>query len=233
MKYAIISDIHANLPALQAVIRDLEAIGCDRVACLGDLVGYYRYPQECVELIRKWGIPCVKGNHDEYCSTGFSTEKLNPRAGEFVQWTRNQLSEENRQWLHNLPMMLTLDGFTIVHSTLEYPERWGYVFEKLAAANNFLHQTTQVCFFGHTHVPIAFVRDTMVRGGTYSKFKIERGKKYFINPGSAGQPRDAIPKPAYATYDLKTGEVELRRLTIDWDKGGLMPPEAGTPHRSC
>ena len=85
-------------------------------------------------------------------------------------------------------------NFTIVHATLDAPQRWGYVFDKLAAAASFPYQNTQLCFFGHTHVPVAFMRDTVVRGGTYSKFKIDPAKKYFINVGAVGQPRDNNPK---------------------------------------
>ena len=92
------------------------------------------------------------------------------------------------------------------------PTEWGYVFDKLYAAANFEHQPTPVCFFGHTHVPVAFIRDSVVRGGTYSKFKIESGKQYFVNVGSVGQPRDNNPRAAYVTYDLDTQVVELRRL---------------------
>ncbi len=86
-------------------------------------------------------------------------------------------------------------SFSIVHATLDGPQRWGYVFDRLAAAASFTYQNTTVCFFGHTHVPVAFIRDTVVRGGTYSKFKVEPGRKYFINVGSVGQPHGtAIPK---------------------------------------
>ncbi|MBI3417389.1 MAG: metallophosphoesterase family protein [Verrucomicrobia bacterium] len=230
MKYAILADIHANLPALQAVIRDSEAVGCERAVCLGDLVGYGQRPRECVELIRKWGIPCVKGNHDEYCCSDHSIPAFSPKVGEHIIWTREQLTDDDRNWLRALPYILKIDNFTIVHGSLENPERWGYVFEKLSAAASFSYQKTDVCFFGHTHVPVAFVRDTMVRGGTYSKFRVEHGQKYFINPGSVGQPRDGIRKWAYATYDLEKKEVELRRLDFDLGEDHS-PPLAGIPQR--
>ena len=97
-------------------------------------------------------------------------------------------------------------NFTIVHATLDGPQRWGYVFDKLAAAASFTYQNTAICFFGHTHVPVAFMRDNMVRGGTYSKFKVEPGKKYFVNVGAIGQPRDNNPKAAYVVYDVGRGD---------------------------
>jgi predicted phosphodiesterase len=108
-----------------------------------------------------------------------------------------------------------VEEFVIVHATLDVPKRWGYVFDKMAAAASFTYQQAAVCFFGHTHVPVAFVRDTVVRGGTYSKFKVETGKRYFVNPGAVGQPRDNNPKAAYVTYDLDSQSIELRRVDYD------------------
>ena len=108
-----------------------------------------------------------------------------------------------------------VENFTIVHATLEVPERWGYVFDKLAAHANFSQQKTQLCFFGHTHVPVAFVLDKIVRGGTFTSFKVERAKRYFVNVGSVGQPRDNNPKAAYGLYDMDKTTVELRRVDYD------------------
>ena len=212
MKYAIIADIHAHLAALQAVLRDAEQQGCTHTACLGDIVGYHDKPKECLDIIRGMGIPCVKGNHDEYCASEANLEDFNPSAAEAMQWTRLQLTEDDLRWLRNLPLVETVAGFTMVHGSLNEPADWGYVFDRLAATASFTHQKTAVCFFGHTHVPVAFIRDSVVRGGTYSNFKIEPGRKYFINVGSVGQPRDGIPKAAYVTYDLQERSIELRRV---------------------
>jgi predicted phosphodiesterase len=127
------------------------------------------------------------------------------------------LTPGERKWLSELEYVGVVAGFTMVHATLDGPQRWGYVFEKLAASASLANQKTQVCFFGHTHVPVAFIRDKMVRGGTYSKFRVEAGCKYFINVGSVGQPRDNNPKAAYVVYDLDEGSIELRR--VDYDIG--------------
>ena len=231
MKYAIIADIHANLQALQAVLQDMKSQGCSDAACLGDIVGYNANPKECLDIIRGMNIPCVKGNHDEYCSTEEHLEGFNPAAAEAVKWTREQFTEEDRQWLRDLPLVREVAGFAIVHATLDAPKRWGYVFDKLAAAASFTYQQAAVCFFGHTHIPVAFMRDTMVRGGTYSKFRVERGKQYFVNPGAVGQPRDHNPKAAYATYDLDFKVIELRR--VDYDIPGAQGAivAAGLPKR--
>ncbi|MDA1273431.1 MAG: metallophosphoesterase family protein [Verrucomicrobia bacterium] len=231
MKYAIIADIHSNLEALQVVLEDTKSEKCTHYACLGDVVGYNANPKECLDIIRETQMPCVKGNHDEYCSIDSELEGFNPHAAEAVNWTRQQLTEEDQQWLRDLKYLRLIASFSIVHATLDGPQRWGYVFEKLAAAASFTYQNTNVCFFGHTHVPVAFVRDTVVRGGTYSKFRVEAGRKYFVNVGSVGQSRDGVAKATYVIYDLDEGTIELRRLDYDIAKTQAKIRAVGLPER--
>lgn len=231
MKYAIIADIHGNLEALDAVLKDTREQKCTHYACVGDVVGYGANPKECLEIVRSMNMPCVKGNHDEYCSSEDTLEGFNPHAAEAVYWTRKQLNETDKQWLRDLKYIRLVASFSMVHATLDGPQRWGYVFEKLAAAASFTYQNTPVCFFGHTHVPVAFIRDSMVRGGTYSKFKVEPGRKYFVNVGSVGQPRDGNPHAAYVIYDLNEGSIELRRIMYDIPKAQEKIRNAGLPER--
>jgi predicted phosphodiesterase len=231
MKYAILADIHANLEALEVVLADAREQNCTHYACLGDVVGYNANPKECLDKIRDMEMPCVKGNHDEYCSVESNLEGFNPHAAEAIQWTRAQLTEEDRDWLRNLKYIRLVASYSIVHATLDGPQRWGYVFDRLAAAASFTYQNTSVCFFGHTHVPVAFIRDSVVRGGTYSKFKIEPGRKYFINVGSVGQSRDGVAKATYVIYNMDEGSVELRRLDYDIAKTQAKIRAAGLPER--
>jgi predicted phosphodiesterase len=231
MKFAIIADIHGNLEAFQVVLDDIQKQKCTHVACIGDVVGYNANPKECLDIVRQMDIPCVKGNHDEYCSIEQSLEGFNPHAAEAVQWTRLQLTEVDRTWLRELKYIRMVANFSMVHATLDGPQRWGYVFDKLAASASFPYQTTQVCFFGHTHVPVAFIRDSMVRGGTYSKFKVEPGKKYFVNVGAVGQPRDGNPKAAYVVFDMDANTIELRRLDYDIATTQKKIRAAGLPER--
>lgn len=231
MKYAIIADIHANLEALEVVLDDIQKQKCTNIACLGDIVGYNANPKECLDIVRSLNCPCVKGNHDEYCSSEAELEGFNPHAAEAVNWTRQKLNEEDRKWLRELKYVRLVANFTMVHSTLDGPQRWGYVFEKLAAAASFTYQNTPICFYGHTHVPVAFIRDSVVRGGTYSKFKIEAGKKYFLNVSAVGQPRDNNPKAGYVVYDMDEGTIEQRRLDYDIPKAQKKILEAGLPPR--
>jgi len=235
MKFAIIADIHANLEAFQVVLADIKEQRCTHYACVGDIVGYGANPKECLQIVRDLGMPCVKGNHDEYCSIEETVEGFNPHAAEAVSWTRTQLSAEERQWLRDLKYFRLVTSFSMVHATLDGPQRWGYVFNKLDAAASFPYQNTGVCFFGHTHVPLAFNREPssppVIKGGTYSKFKVDPTKKYFVNVGSVGQPRDNIPKAGYVVYDTVEGTIELRRL--DYDIAGAQKKilDAGLPPR--
>jgi predicted phosphodiesterase len=231
MKYAVIADIHANLEALEVVLEDARSQKCTHYCCVGDVVGYNANPKECLDIIRDTGMPCVKGNHDEYCSSDDTLEGFNPHAAEAVHWTRKQLPEADRQWLRDMKYVRLVASFSMVHATLDGPQRWGYVFDKLAAAASFTYQNTSVCFFGHTHVPVAFIRDSVVRGGTYSKFKVETGRKYFVNVGSVGQSRDGVAKATYVIYDLDEGSIELRRLAYDIAKAQKKILDAGLPPR--
>jgi predicted phosphodiesterase len=231
MRYAIIADIHGNLEAFQTVLDDIKTQNIQQIVCLGDVVGYNANPKECLDIVRAMNVPIVKGNHDEYCSSEDQLEGFNPHAAEAVIWTRNQLTMDDRQWLRDLKYTRMVANFTIVHATLDAPQRWGYVFDKLAAAASFPYQNTQMCFFGHTHVPVAFMRDTAVRGGTYSKFKIDPAKKYFINVGAVGQPRDNNPKAGYVVYDTDAGTIELRRLDYDIATTQAKIRAAGLPER--
>jgi predicted phosphodiesterase len=231
MKYAIIADIHANLEAFQVVLEDAEKINCTHYACLGDVVGYNANPKECLDKVREMKMPCVKGNHDEYCSGENDLEGFNPHATAAIHWTRDQLTDEDRGWLRDLRYFRLVANFSIVHATLDGPGRWGYVFNKLEASASFTYQNTSVCFFGHTHVPVAFVRDSAVRGGTYSKFRVEPGKKYSVNVGSVGQSRDGVPKATYVIYDMDLGTIELRRLDYDMETTMAKIRAAGLPER--
>jgi len=222
MRFGVISCVHANLPALEAVLADADQQACQRLVFLGDVVGYYDHPKECLELVRSRCHACVKGNHDEYCSTSHPLEGFNPAAAASVEWTRGELSPVDKTWLKDLPYTQNVDDFIIVHAGLERPELWGYIFDRLAAAAHFAHQSLDLCFNGHTHVPVLFRRDKGgVKTGTYSRFTLEPGVKYLVNVGSVGQPRDGRPEAAYVVYDSDSQIVELRR--VDYPR----PPSGG------
>ena len=229
MRYAIISDIHANLEAFEAVLADAEENKCTHFVCLGDVVGYNANPHECAKRIREMDWPIVKGNHDEQASLNESSRDFNEMAEAAIQWTRDNLTEEDKNWLRGLKLQRQVRDFTIVHSTLDTPEQWGYVFNNLDAATSFAHQHTAVCFFGHTHVPMAFIKDENVQRQQIDKLQIDPGKKYFINVGSVGQPRDGNWHAAYCIYHVESNLVQLRRLKYDLATAQKKIIDAGLP----
>jgi diadenosine tetraphosphatase ApaH/serine/threonine PP2A family protein phosphatase len=215
MRFAIFGDIHANLHALQAVMADAKANACTHFVCMGDVVGYNAFPRECLEFVRGLECPIVKGNHDEQASMLGEQDGFNPLAEEAMYWTRGQLSEEHKEWLRSLRLQRQVRDFTIVHATLDTPHKWGYVFNQLDAAASFSYQHTGLCFIGHTHTPKAYVRDGTVRTIPLDILALQPGKKYLINVGSVGQPRDGDWRAAYCIYDTSTNEVDLRRVEYD------------------
>ncbi len=231
MHIALFADIHANLEALQAVLADAEQAGCTQYVCLGDVVGYNANPHECLEIVRNLDCPVVKGNHDEQASIETDLDGFNALAEEAINWTRRNLTEDDKQWLRDLRMTRQVRDFTIVHATLDTPHKWGYVFNQLDAAASFNYQHTQLCFYGHTHAPRAYIRDTSVRNVPFDKLRIESGKKYFVNVGSVGQPRDGDWHASYAIYHVAQKYVELRRLEYDINTAQDKIVDAGLPQR--
>lgn len=231
MRFALFGDIHANLEALQAVLAHAKSQDCTHFVCLGDVVGYNANPSECVEIVRSLECPVVKGNHDEMASMNEQMEGFNPLAEEALNWTRENLSQEDREWLRGMRMVRQVRDFTIVHSTLDTPHKWGYVFNQLDAAASFSYQHTGICFFGHTHSPRLYVRDAGVQSLPMTKVHFEMGKKYFINIGSVGQPRDGDWRASYVIYHTDTGVAELHRIEYDVKTAQEKILAAGLPAR--
>ena len=229
---AVVGDIHANLDALEAVLEDARSEGVTDWLCVGDVVGYNACPNECVETVRALGCPVVCGNHDHYCGYDESLADFHPIAAAVVEWTRSRLDPANAAWLRSLPYSVVEHGVTLVHATLDEPERWGYVFEAVDADPSFFYQATQLCFHGHTHVPAVFEK----RGGTVSRFppgdvKLEFGCKYFVNVGSVGQPRDADRRASYCIYDSEDRTIRFRRVAYDVAAAQARIRGAGLPER--
>ena len=215
MRTAIFGDIHANLEALQAVMADAKQQGVTEFVCLGDVVGYNADPVACLNIIREMNCPTVKGNHDADASDNHSLDNMNPVAALALQWTREQLDDDQRLWLKRLRMVRQVSDYTIVHSTLDQPVNWNYVTNRFDAMSNFSYQFTQLCFHGHTHVPKVYIKTDKVREVTADSVKIEPNAKYFINAGSVGQPRDGDPRACYSIYDSENKMIVFRRVDYD------------------
>ena len=230
--FAVLGDIHANLDALEAVLADCREQGATEYLCTGDIVGYNARPHECLEIVRGLGCPVVMGNHDHYVSSSQNLGDFNPVAAEVIRWTRGKLSQEELDYLSGLPFVVTSMGITLVHATMDCPEAFGYVFDHLQAEANFIHQVTPLCFHGHTHCPMIYEKQvSAVYRIDAQDFKLPIGRKYFINVGSVGQPRDGDPRAAYAVWDPKTRQVSFRRLEYDVAAAQARIRAAGLPER--
>lgn len=217
MKYAIISDIHANLEALESVLSEVDKRGIDVLLCLGDVVGYGPNPNECIDLVRSHSEVVLAGNHD-YAPLGkLDLSYFNTWAREAVEWTDAQLTEPSREFLDSLPLTHLFNGCTLVHATPFEPERWHYIITIGEAVKNFAQFDNQICFVGHSHVPMVVAAGP---DGDYNVLRqasltIEPHRRYIINVGSVGQPRDSIPRCAFGIYDTQERSYELIRIDYD------------------
>ena len=231
-RIAILGDIHSNLDALEVVLADCRSQGVDEYLCTGDVVGYNACPHECLEFVRGLGCPVMMGNHDFYVCSEQDLDDFNAAAAQVVEWTRRQLSEDEIAWLRALPFTKTVKGVTLVHSTMDNPESFGYVFDNLQAEANFIMQKTPICFHGHTHCPMIYEKQmTGVFRIDPQDFVLRPGRKYFINVGSVGQPRDGDPRATYVIYDVAKRLVSYRRLEYDIAAAQARIREAGLPER--
>lgn len=232
MRYLVISDIHANLAALEAVLAD--AGGVDQVWCLGDVVGYGPDPNECVELLRKQELICLAGNHDWAALDKLDLASFNSDARAAAAWTQSVLSDESRAYLHSLPSLREEGQFTLAHGSPRHPV-WEYILDPLVASVNFMHFATQYCLVGHTHTAVTFVQGSdggsQVRFPLYDKAFPLASERKIINPGSVGQPRDADPRAAYAIIDSEAMTWEHRRVDYAIEETQGRMREHGLPHR--
>lgn len=215
MKIALFADIHANLPALEAVLADSLAAGCDRYAILGDSVNYGLQPRECLDLIGELDPVSVLGNHDLACSHEPLDERYRPRSERMFQSTASQLRPEQRAWLRAQPLVATLADCTLVHANLRDPAGWGYIFTPAEAALNLARQETPVCFIGHTHQARAFGGPDGRPQQADAWLELEPDQRYLINVGSVGQPREGSEsRAAYCIYEVAARRVEFRKVAV-------------------
>lgn len=219
MRYAILSDIHANLEALRAVLARIAELGADRVVCLGDLVGYNADPNECVDTVRRDGITCLMGNHDAVACGLEEPHSFNPTAREAVLWTRTELTAENGKFLRELPRHLLIDEVLLCHGSIDDTNR--YILDDSDVRDNFsllekLSGHRGTCFFGHTHIRAAYsLADQLIARDLSDEMRLIREWKYLINPGAVGQPRDGNPQAAFLIYDSRERTVGFQRVEYD------------------
>jgi predicted phosphodiesterase len=233
MRILVISDIHANLTALEAVLADAGQF--DEVWCLGDLVGYGPDPNECIDRIRHLpNLQCIIGNHDAAVIGSLDTNAFNIEAQNAIFWTRDVLSGDSKQFLNNLPQSLRLDHVTIAHGSPRHPV-WEYLLDSHTATKNFEYFKSPFCFVGHTHLPLIFQFSMNHQQADLSIPEPNRllnmVQRSILNPGSVGQPRDLDPRAAYAIYNPENYTWSIRRTAYNIHAVQARMKEAGLPDK--
>lgn len=233
MRVAVLSDIHANLEALEAVLEHARSHRVDRYVCLGDVVGYGANPNECIALLG--ALPdcsCLLGNHDA-AVLGIPTN-MKPEARRVILWTRQILSQESLYFLTEMEDLIKWQNIFFCHSNPYRPRNWYYVSEKTYITSSFARSKAKILFVGHTHVPVAITRKNFfciyIRSPRHSMVvPVAETNRQIFNGGSIGQPRDGDPRAAYLIYDSVRGVVEFYRLAYDWRSAGAKIVAAGLP----
>lgn len=231
-RIAVLCDIHGNLPALEAVIRD--AGDCDLWWSGGDTVGYGPYPNRCVYRMQDLEAESVLGNHDLGSLGEISLDDFNPVARTACEWTGRNLDERAREIIESLEMVeRPLSGVMLVHGSPREPV-WEYILSRDEALSNFGSFDERICFHGHSHAPAVFtltgrgeVDLTIPEDGT--RIDVESDKRYLVNVGSVGQPRDGDPRACYAVFQPGEGVIRYRRVEYDIQKAQSRMEERGLP----
>jgi len=232
MLVAVVSDIHSNLAAFQAVLADLPAV--DEVWCLGDIVGYGPDPNECLETLLGYKHLAIAGNHDWACVGKADLSLFNPDAQAASLWTASQLTEENKEILRRLPSEMTVGDFTLAHGSPRDPV-WEYIMQPSQAVANLSYFTSRYCLVGHTHVPAVFWGPAggqpagSARPAPDTALEIGE-RRLIINPGSVGQPRDGDPRASYVVLDLAQRLARFHRVPYDVAATQAKMRQAGLPY---
>jgi diadenosine tetraphosphatase ApaH/serine/threonine PP2A family protein phosphatase len=234
-RVAVLSDVHANLPALEAVLRAAEEAAVDRYAVCGDLVGYGAEPGAVLDRILELPGDVVAGNHDLAAIGRFEIGWFNPVAAEALRWTAEQLTPEHEEALERLEPRMHAKCALLVHGSVPSPaDEYLLPYERERAERSFDHEPFERCFFGHTHVPSVFTRTPdgtvtgrQVEGDEHVELRPEH--RYLLNPGSVGQPRDRDPRAAFLVYDDDERTVGWRRVAYDVDRAARAIRDAGLP----
>ncbi len=229
MRYGIISDIHSNWEALEGVLAECRKLKVGTLLCCGDIVGYGADPKKCLEVIRKLNVTTVAGNHDWAVSGRLDSSYFTDDGKAAVMWTRGCIGLEDIMYLNGLPLELKNKDCILVHSSLKNPVHFTYVTNIAKAAEAFSVMEDRVCFIGHTHVPVIFVRHGENIYQNDGKIEIDAACQYIVNVGSVGQPRDGNPMASFCIYDTALQTIELKRVLYDVKTAQRKILEAGLP----
>ena len=235
MRLMVFSDVHGNLEALQSVLKDAAKRNVHRSICLGDLVGYGPYPNECIELVRNLkNCRCLAGNHDVASLWETSPYGMSKSAKESILWTMEQLSDDNKKYLAGLPDWLDLFNMTFVHANPYNPRGWRYVMDRKYALRSFAATRCRHLFIGHSHRPLSITRKHFFSIDLYAvsgsqEIAVKDKKRRIFNCGSVGQPRDTDPRACYLIFDIRKKTLEFHRVVYDTEKTAQAIRSANLP----
>ena len=218
MRIALISDIHSNLEALHAVLKEIETQRVDRINCLGDVIGYGCDPLACLDLVDRCCSIKLMGNH-EYAAIGvLPLEAMNLVARQSINWTTAQLTDRELAMIADYEMTAEDAGCFLVHASPQEPDEWHYILSQREATDGFAHLDHKLAFHGHTHLPLIFCLSPngTVRTIVGHDFDPDEECSYLINAGSVGQPRDNDPRASYVIYDADEISVSYHRVEYDF-----------------
>ncbi len=231
MRVAVISDIHANLHALEAVLAEIDADPPDELWCLGDLVGYGPKPNECCTIVQERAAVCLGGNHDLAVRGTIDLVEFSGDAGAAAKWTREILADDALAYLNTLEPQGTASGVALFHGSARDPV-WEYVLSDSAASATLGLTEAPLVLVGHSHVALQIVlHDTLLHGGLAPNGAEAdlAGERWLLNPGSVGQPRDGDPHAAYLRLDLEAQHATFRRVPYDIELTQAEMREVGLP----
>ncbi len=221
-RYVVLSDIHSNLEALRAVFAAVDGLDVDGFLCLGDVVGYGPDPGAVIELVRQHEMVVVRGNHDNAAVDPGEEVYFNEWAVAAIRWTRDHLIEDDRRYLSDLPLEGSLNdalSVRMVHASPSAPAAWRYVLSLGAAAMEFATFSEQICFIGHSHVPmVAAEVNGSVKGIKAGEIPLLPDVRLIVNVGSVGQPRDGDPRACFVLLDLEEGKIRFERAEYDVER---------------
>lgn len=229
MRYGLISDIHGNHEALAAALDFLDKQKIDKYLCLGDVVGYGAEPSRCLKRVMELGCDMIAGNHDFAAVGKISVDYFNIFAKESTLWTQEHISAEEKALLAAQPLVRDYAGFTLVHGALYMPQAFDYIQTIIDALYSFRELTEQILFIGHSHVPITFIETDSISFSVNETITIEKNKRYIINIGSVGQPRDEDPRSCFAVYDTDAKIARICRAEYDIEAAAKKIIAAGLP----
>lgn len=231
MRYAVMSDIHGNLTALDRALEFAQSQSYDALVCLGDIVGYGAEPNRCCERIRDIADVIIIGNHDNAAVGNMKMDYFNVYAREALQWTMNELKPSCKSFLSTCSFTADIDDALCVHASPYEPENWHYVTSRIDALAAFQAFSKKICFIGHSHYPLLAIENgnKIVLQSVPPNMNFKDNQRYIVNVGSVGQPRDGDPRACVGLYDSTAKTYEFFRLDYDINKAQHHMQQKGLP----